>query len=225
MRSILIHSPARRESAEIALASRAGALLLQPAGEGESREAALRWMRAFVERARASADRPQLFVQVAPVTDAAIDADLIALVAAGLDGVFLEGCEGRAHVQHLSAKLSVREAAAGLPAGSVKIIALAAQTPAGVFALGGYKDASTRLAGLTLDGTALPGGSGARDAARALLLLGAASARLPAFDMAPDLEGAALEKACAAARREGFAGMIARSGAQIGPIESAYCAA
>lgn len=224
MRSILILSPDMPpDDVAAALASGPPAALLRPGGAGEgARVAARAFARGLIAQAGAATAGPRIFVQVAPATGAEIDADLAAIVAPGLQGVFLAECEGRAHVQQLSAKLSVNEAQAGLPAGTVKIVALAAQTPAGVFALGAYRDASARLAGLALDDVPIPGGEAAKATARTLLLLGAASARLPAFDLAPELDGDALVAACALARREGFSGMIARRAAQIPPIERAF---
>jgi citrate lyase subunit beta/citryl-CoA lyase len=222
MRSILLHSTLAPEIWTQALSSGASALLLRLEGIDEARVSARNLARELIADSRAAPERPRLFVQIAPVAACAIDADLGAVVAPGLDGVFLEGCEGRAHVQALSAKLSVREAEAGLPAGAVRIVALAAQTPGGTFALGTYRDASQRLIGLALDDAPLPGGGFGTDIARAHLLLGAASAGVGAFVLAPDVEGAALESACAVARRDGFAGMLARSPSQIGPIERAF---
>jgi len=222
MRSVLILSP-HQPTPAAARASGASALLLRLGGfEREGREAARAWARAFIRSAHALKDRPRIFAQVAPAPGGAVDADLAALVSPGLDGVFLEACEGRAHVRQLSVKLSVFEAEAGLPAGTVKIVALAAQTPAAVFALGGYREASARLEALAMDETPLPGGETARRTARALLVLAAAAAGVPALDVAPDLAGAALDAACAAARREGLAGLAARSPAQIGAIERAF---
>ncbi|BDV35303.1 aldolase [Methylocystis iwaonis] len=216
MRSVLILSadgplPMR------ALECGAAALLLRLGG-AHSRDDARARARAFVEAARMRGERPRLFVQVAPVESREIDGDLEAIVCAGLDGVFLEGCEGRGDVQGLSVKLSVREAEAGLPAGALAIVALAAQTPAAVFQLGCYKGASRRLAALAMDESALPGGAQARAAARALLALGAAAAGVSALDMAP-VSG---EGALAAARREGFAGVIAFSEAEIAAIEAIF---
>lgn len=198
-----------------ALDSGAAALLLRLGGALSRNDARAR-ARAFVEAARMRGERPRLFVQVAPVTSREIDGDLDAIICAGLDGVFLEGCEGRGDIQGLSVKLSVREAEAGLPAGALAIVALAAQTPAAVFQLGGYKGASPRLAALAMDESVLPGGAQARAAARALLALGAAAAGVSALDLA------AGEGALAAARREGFAGVIAFSEAEIVAIEAIF---
>lgn len=198
-----------------ALECGAAALLLRLGG-ALSRDDARARARAFVETVRMRSERPRLFAQIAPVTSAEIDGDIEAIVCAGLDGVFLEGCEGRGDVQGLSVKLSVKEAEAGLPAGRLAIVALAAQAPAAVFQLGRYKGASPRLAALAIDETALPGGAQARAAARALLALGAAAAGVSALDMA------AGEGALAASRREGFAGVMAFSEAEIAAIEAIF---
>ncbi|WP_424361638.1 aldolase/citrate lyase family protein [Methylocystis parvus] len=226
MRSILILAADAPGMATQALTSGASTLLLRLGGDDAAeREAARAFAREFIEGTRERENAPRIFVQVAPAPGELIDADLAAVVARGIDGVFLEACDGRAHVQQLAAKLSVREAAAGLPAGSVKIVALAAQTPSAIFALGGYRGASGRLVGLAMDETSPPSGDVARGTARALLRLGAAAAGVAAIDLAPDLEGAALDAACAAARREGFAGFIARSVDQLGAIERAFAGA
>jgi citrate lyase subunit beta/citryl-CoA lyase len=156
------------------------------------------------------------------VTSEILEADLDALAVSLPDGVFLEGCAGRAHVQQLSVKLAVREAAAGLGAGATRIVALAAQTPAGVFDLGRYRGASSRLAALALDETPLPGGAQARQAARTLLLLGAAAAGIAALDFAPALDGEAFAAFCGDSRRDGFSGMLTLASGQIGGIEAAF---
>lgn len=214
MRSVLV-LPADGPLPMRALESGAAALLLRLDGAFSRDEARAR-ARDFVEAARKRAVRPRLFAQVAPVKSAEIDGDLEAVVCAGLDGVFLEGCEERGDVQGLSVKLSVKEAEAGLPAGRLTIVACAAQTPAAVFQLGCYKGASPRLAALAMDETALPGGAQTRSAARALLVLGAAAAGVSALDTA------ACEGAFAAARREGFAGVMAFSEVQIAAIEAIF---
>ncbi|MBU6528009.1 aldolase [Methylocystis sp. MJC1] len=212
MRSVLVLSANERLSMR-ALESGAAALLMRLGGAPSRAEARSR-ARAFVEIARKRERRPRLFVQVAPVNGGEVDDDLKAIVGEGLDGVFLEGCEGRADVQWLAVKLAVMEAESGLPAGALKIVALAAQTPAAVFQLGRYKGASPRLAALALDESGLPGGAQARATTRALLALGAAAAGVSAIE-AP---GAAL----AVARREGFEGFMAFSEEEIAAIEAVF---
>jgi citrate lyase subunit beta / citryl-CoA lyase len=216
MRAILM-LPATQAEPNV-LAVGASSLLLRLDGPcARAREAA----REIVDRA-GSAGGPRIFAQVSPAGSAALDADLTALVAPGLAGVFLEACAGRAHVRQVSAKLSVREAEIGLSPGAVKIVALAAQTPAAIFALGDYSGASERLAGLALDDVSPPGGDETRRTARTLLILGAAAAGVPAIGLAPDVEGPALDAACAAARLKGFSGLIGRSMRQIEAIERAF---
>ena len=224
MRSVLIVPAGPPDHAT--LDSGAAALLLrlgapkEDAARRQARAQACAWVEAALQRTAP----PRVFVQVAPVTSEILEADLDALAGAMPEGVFLEGCAGRAHVQQLSVKLAVREAAAGLGAGVTRIVALAAQAPAGVFALGGYRDASSRLAALALDETPLPGGAQAWLSVRGLLALGAAAAGCAALDFAPALEGDALSAFCRQARREGFSGMLTRDFAQIGGIEAAFSA-
>ncbi len=194
-------------------------LRLGAPAENAARKAARARVRDFILARRAH--DPAFYVQLAPVGSAIFEADLDALAGAWPDGVFLEGCEAKADVQRLSVKLAVREAVAGVAQGATKIVALAAQTPAGVFALGAYRGASARLAGLALDETRLPGGESARSAARGLLILGAAAAGVPAMEIAPS-GSAGLAAACAAARADGFSGMLARVADQIATIESTF---
>ena len=57
--------------------------------------------------------------------------------------------KARTSVVHLDAKLTAREAVAGLPEGQIKILAQAVETAAGLFAAGTFRGASARLIGLT----------------------------------------------------------------------------
>jgi citrate lyase subunit beta/citryl-CoA lyase len=211
MRAILILSAGVGEPPlDDVLASGASALLLRlgPDDTAAARDEARLVARAFLERARTRIGRPPIFVQVASVRTPNSEGDLDAVVAPGLDGVFLEGCEGRGDVQQLATRLAVREAALGLPEGGARIVALAAQTPAGVFSLGDYGGASPRLTALALDEKSLPGGDAAQGVARALLALGAAAAGVPALVAAPLAGDGDFEAACRAAGREGFSGLM-----------------
>jgi citrate lyase subunit beta / citryl-CoA lyase len=223
MRAILILPAGAGRLPMEALTSGASALLLRlgPGGDDAARAGARAYARACLETARGRAERPAIFAQIAPGPSAGSEADLDAVLQPGLDGVFLEACEGRADVQQLAARLTAREAALGLPEGGVEIVALAAQTPAGVFALGGYRDASPRLAALAMDETALPGGAAARGVARTLLALGAAAAGVAAYDIAPYGRGGALEEACRLAGREGFSGLMTPRAGEIPVIARA----
>jgi citrate lyase subunit beta/citryl-CoA lyase len=201
MRSCLILSVDDDQRLAPALAIRPEALLLRHSARGAAPDP--RKMRDFIRAARAADDRPKLFAQVAPVESSRLDDELDALIGTRPDGVFLEACRGRADVQQLSARLGVKEAEAGIAAGATAIYAFVAQTPASVFALGGYAGASRRLAGLALDDAPLPGGQEMRAVARALVVLGAAAAGVPAFSVAPEASGASPAPRCRPARPAG----------------------
>ncbi len=223
MRAILVLTADRRKPAFEALASGACALLLRlTPSDAMTRDEARLWAKGFVAAARARAERPRLFVQIAALRGSDLEEDLATLVVEGVDGFFLSECEGRADVQQLSTKLAVREAETGLPRGVLRIVALAAQTPKGVFALGEYAGASARLAGLAMDDAPLPGGAATRATARTLMALGAAAAGAPAFDGAPAARGAAFEAACHAIRRDGFFGLITDAAGEIGVINRVF---
>ncbi len=223
MRSVLALSADRRKTAMEMLTSGASALLLRlgPAG-GLARAEARVWARGFIDAARGREGRPRFFVQIAPVRDPAAEEDVAALSVGGVEGFFLEGCEGPADLQQLSIRLAVREAEAGLPSNALRIVALAAQTPAGVFALGDYAGASTRLAALAIDDAPLPGGAPARAMARTLLALGAAAAGVAALDAAPPSRGSALEASCQAVRRDGFSGLVTAAAGEIPIINRVF---
>ncbi|MEK4033619.1 aldolase [Methylocystis sp. IM3] len=223
MRSVLALPADRRKSAIDALSCGASALLLRlgPAG-GLARDEARLWARGFIEAARGREGRPRFFVQIPALREEAAEEDVAALSIAGVDGFFLEGCEGVADLQHLSVRLAVREAEAGLAPGALRIVALAAQTPAGVFALGKYAGASTRLAALAMDDAPLPGGASARAMARTLLTLGAAAAGVGALAAAPPSRGSALEAGCQAVLRDGFSGLVTAAAGEIPVINRVF---
>ncbi|BBU60737.1 citryl-CoA lyase [Methylosinus sp. C49] len=232
MRSFLFVAP-REETFSAALASGADALALDLGDPADpARESIRRQAVALIERPRP----PGLgvYVLVPPLAGAAIDADLAAIVAAGADGVFLPQACGGASVQHLSAKLAVAEAECGRADGATRIIALATQTPAAIFALSTYGGASSRLEALAFDTEPLrralraaPDGAATPLAtARSLLLLGAAAAGVAAIDapFADLADTAGLAAQCRAARRDGFAGKLALDPIQIPPINQTFAA-
>lgn len=242
-RSCLSLEVCARDAFLDALDSRAGAVFLDlgSSREESARAPARALAKSLVQEARRNGRRrPDIFVRVAPVDSDAIDRDLAALIEAAPEGVLLEEACGGANIQHLAAKLAVHEAEAGIADGATKILALAAQTPVAVFALGSLADASSRLAGLVFEGKALqqalgPDPSspfldreGGRPAplgvARSLLALAAAAAGVAAIDEGfPDLgDTAGLRTQCLAARREGFTGKMALSLAQVTEIEDAF---
>ena len=191
---------------------------------------------AFLRQAREFAPRPALYARLGPLEHPGFDLALESMLEAPPDGIFLDGAEGGASVQHLSAKLAIFEARAGLADGAMTIIAGAAGTPAAIFTLQSYKGCSPRLAGLFWEGAALaralgldgwPGVAPAPLAvARGSLVLGAAAAGLPALD-APSRhpnEAAEFREECLVARADGFKGKLATRREQIPIIEEIFAA-
>ena len=219
--------------------SEADALILDledsitPERKDEARAATL----AFLKAKAALKDRPRLLVRINGLETGMVDADLEAVVPGAPDAVLFPKAEGGPTVVHLDAKLTAREAMAGLAEGSIKILAQAVETAAGVFSAGTYRDCSARLIGLTWgpeDLSAELGAEANRDAdgeltepyrlARNLCLFGAAAARVPAFETIhvdyrnPEV----LRQDTEIARRDGFAGRIAIHPAQVPVINEVF---
>ena len=64
---------------------------------------------------QAKKDRPRLLVRINGLDTGMTDADLDAIVAGAPDAILFPKAEGGATVTHLDAKLTAREAIAGLP--------------------------------------------------------------------------------------------------------------
>ncbi len=122
--------------------------------------------------------------------------------------------------------------------GATRIIAIATETPAAVFALGGYAGVSKRLEGLTWGAEDLAAVLGAVNRrpdgvyddvfrlARALCLLAAAHAGVAAIDTiyADYKDEPGLSAECQAARRAGFTAKMAIHPAQVPIINRAFAA-
>ena len=145
--------------------------------------------------AQGKKDRPRLLVRINGLDTGLTDADLDAVVPGKPDAILFPKAEGGATVIHLDAKLTAREAIAGLPEGSIKILAQTVETAAGLFTAGTYRNSSARLIGMTWgpeDLSAELGAEANRDAdgtltepyrlARSFCLFGAAAAKVPAID-------------------------------------------
>lgn len=161
--------------------------------------------------------------------------DLAAVVPGKPDGILLPKCIPE-DLRTLDHYLAALEAAASIPLGTIRVIAIATETPAAMFALGEYGGVSTRLEGITWgaeDLAACLGGSNRRAdgiyddvyrLARSLCLLGAAAAGVMAIDtIYTDFrDEAGLAAECTAARRAGFSAKMAIHPAQISVINSAF---
>src|SRR5215468_6911039 len=222
-----------------AVASGADAVIIDledsitPERKDEARAAAL----DFLRRAGATKQRPHLLVRINGLETGMADADLDAIVAGKPDAIVFPKAEGAPSVVHLDAKLTAREAIAGLPEGRIKILAQAVETAAGLFAAGTFRSASTRLIGLTWgpeDLSSQLGASANRDPqgeltepyrlARSVCLFSAAAAKLPAIETVyvdfRNSEG--LRRDTEAARRDGFVGRLAIHPAQVPVINEVF---
>jgi citrate lyase subunit beta/citryl-CoA lyase len=239
MRSLLFVPADGGAKLDKAFASGADAVILDledsiaPERKQAARSAAL----DFLKSARAKKDRPRLLVRINGLDTGLTDADLDAIVAGRPDAVLFPKAEGGASVTHLDAKLTAREAVAGLPEGAIKILAQSVESAAGLFLTGTFRDASKRLIGLTWgpeDLSAELGAEANREAdgtltepyrlARSLCLYGAAAAKVPAIETVyvdfRNTEG--LRRDTEIARRDGFAGRLAIHPAQVAVINAVF---
>jgi citrate lyase subunit beta/citryl-CoA lyase len=222
-----------------AMASGADAVIidLEDSIAPQAKAAARKSAAAFLTEVGKSAERPHLLVRVNGIATGLIDEDLDAVAGARPDAIMLPKAEGGASIIHVDAKLTACEAIAGLPDGSIKILAIATETAPALFLAGTYAGASSRLEGLTWGAEDLSADLGAetnRDGdgqfldpyrmARALCLAGAAAARVPAFDtVTPDFRNAdLLRREAEEARRDGFQGKIAIHPAQVPIINEVF---
>jgi citrate lyase subunit beta/citryl-CoA lyase len=239
MRSLLFVPADDAKKLDKAMASGADALIVDledsipTQGKADARLSAA----AFIANAAKAAHRPRLLVRVNGFASGLCDADLDAVVPARPDAVMLPKAEGGADVVRVDAKLSAREAMAGLPDGCVKIVAIATETATALFLAGTYGGATGRLEGLTWGAEDLSAELGAeanRDGegrfldpyrlARALCLAAAAAARVQAIDtVTVDFRNAAaLRRESEEARRDGFTGKMAIHPAQVPVINEVF---
>jgi citrate lyase subunit beta/citryl-CoA lyase len=198
-----------------------------------ARETAL----AYLKQHSPNAKRPRLVVRVNALDTGLTDADLDAVVAGRPDMILLPKAEGGPAIMHLDAKLTAREAVHGLPEGSIRILALATETAASLFACGTYRNSSPRLTGITWGAEDLSAELGAetnRDEhgrftspywlARNLSLAAASAARVQAIDTVyadfRNMDG--LRAEAIEARRDGFTAKMAIHPAQVAIINEVF---
>jgi citrate lyase subunit beta/citryl-CoA lyase len=235
MRSLLFVPADSERKLARGLESGADALILdlEDSVAAANRGVARRQAREFLEAH--GPDRVRRYVRINPLGSGLALDDLAATVPSRPDGILLPKCvpEG---VRTLDHYLSAFEAASGSPIGTIRIIAIATETPAGVFALGGYAGVSPRLEAITWgaeDLSASIGGSnrtidgdydGPYRLARSLCLLAASAAEILAIDtIYTDFkDDAGLRAESLAARRSGFASKMAIHPAQLATINDAF---
>jgi len=239
MRSLLFVPADGGKKLDKAMASGADAVIvdLEDSISVERKAAARKSAADFLNDAVKLPKRPRLLVRVNGFATGLTDADLDAIVPARPDAIMLPKAEGGTGVVHADAKLTAREAIAGLPDGLIKIVAIATETASALFLAGTYGGASARLEGLTWGAEDLSAELGAeanRDVdgnfldpyrlARALCLVGAAAARVQAIDtIAADFRNLELlRRESEEARRDGFTGKMAIHPAQVPVINEVF---
>jgi citrate lyase subunit beta/citryl-CoA lyase len=239
MRSLLFVPADSERKLARGLESGADALILdlEDSVAAANRGVARRQAREFLEAHGPAGDagRIRRYVRVNPLASGIALDDLAATVPGRPDGILLPKCVPE-DVRTLDHYLSAFEASAGAPVGAIRIIAIATETPAGVFALGGYVGVSPRLEAITWgaeDLSASIGGSnrtidgdydGPYRLARSLCLLAASAAEIVAIDtIYTDFkDDSGLRAESLAARRSGFAAKMAIHPAQLGVINDAF---
>ncbi len=235
MRSLLFVPADSGRKLARALESGADALILdlEDSVAVANRPTARRQAREFL--AAHGRERIRRYVRINPLASGLALDDLAATVAGRPDGILLPKCLPE-DVRTADHYLSAFEAACGAPVGAIRVIAIATETPAAVFALGDYAGVSPRLEAITWgaeDLSAVIGGSnrtiegeydGPYRLARSLCLLAAAAAGVIAIDtIYTDFrDEAGLTAECLAARRSGFAAKMAIHPAQLAPINEAF---
>jgi citrate lyase subunit beta/citryl-CoA lyase len=179
-----------------------------------------------------------LFVRMNALDTADAALDLTAIVSARPFGIVLPKCRHGDDARRLARELDAMEARAGIGSGSIRILPIVTETAASLFGLGTYAEPPIpRLHGMMWGGEDLAADIGAaanRDAsgrytapyelARALCLLGAASAGVLAIDAvytnfrdSTGLRAEALE-----GLRSGFGAKAAIHPAQVDVINEAF---
>ena len=202
-----------------------------PARKPVAREMVPDYLRAHADR------RPQLWVRINPIDEGGL-ADAAAVVRAAPDGLVVPKVNGPDDLLRVSHWLDALETRDGLPPGRIRLLSVATETAAAVLRLPEYaRTAVPRLAALTWGQEDLPAAIGAtgnldasggfaltyRYARSACLLAAVAAGAQPVDTLEQDFRNeAALQAACAAARREGFTGKIAIHPAQVAAINAGF---
>ena len=232
MRSLLFVPADSGSKLDKAFASGADGVILdlEDSIAPERKEAARAAAFEFLKAHSAAANRPRLLVRINGLDTGMTGADLEAIVPGKPDAILFPKAEGAATVADVDARLTAREAKAGLAEGHIKILAQALETAMGLFTAGSYRGCSQRLIGLTWgpeDIAAELGAEANREAdgeltepyrlARSLCLYGAAAARVPAIETihVNFRDADVLRRDTEIARRDGFSGRLAIHPAQV----------
>jgi citrate lyase subunit beta/citryl-CoA lyase len=239
MRSLLFVPGDSEKKLERSLGAGADALVLdlEDSVAPDAKVGARKTVHRFLTNARTAKQRPILYVRVNALDTGLMDGDLDEVLSATPDGIMLPKCTSGADAILLDAKLAAREAVVGLPDNSTRVIALATETPASIFSLGTYREASKRLTALCWAGEDLSAAVNAETnrlptggytdpyhLVRALCLFAAVAADLMPIDSVytnyRDLDG--LRAEAMDARRDGFVAKLAIHPAQVPVINAVF---
>jgi citrate lyase subunit beta / citryl-CoA lyase len=175
-----------------------------------------------------------VFVRVNALDTGLTLPDLAAIMPHAPDGIVLPNCEGPDDLRRVANYLAAFEAAHGF--GPTRILAIATETAASLFTLGGYRDCDERLWGMMWGGEDLAASLGAREngaragfhepyrLARNLCLAGAAAAGVVAVDticaVLDDLS--VVEREAREARRDGFGAKAVIHPSHVAPVNTAF---
>lgn len=180
---------------------------------------------------------PELWVRINPLDTRECLDDLDAMSDRLPAGVVLPKARGSADITALDTLLAPIEQATGVNRGGSRILPLVTERPEALFKVGEYASVTARLEGLTWGAEDLAAAMGASankgadgewlpafELARSLCLVGAAAAGVPAVETVytdiRDTPGAG--RFAAAARRDGFSGMLVLHPAQIDVVNDAF---
>jgi citrate lyase subunit beta/citryl-CoA lyase len=239
MRSLLFVPADGGSKLDKAMASGADAVIidLEDSIAPERKDAARKACLDYLKSASAKTERPRLLVRINGLETGHTDADIAAVVPGRPDAILFPKAEGGQSLVHVDAKLTAQEAVAGLPEGSIKVLAQTVESALGLFLAGTFRDTSPRLIGMTWGPEDLSSEIGAeanREAdgsltepyrfARSVCLFGAAAARVPAIEtIHVDFRNLdALRHDTELARRDGFTGRLAIHPAQVPVINEVF---
>jgi citrate lyase subunit beta/citryl-CoA lyase len=239
MRSLLFVPADGGSKLDKAMASGADAVIIDledsisPERKAAARQACLEYLKSVSPKS----ERARLLVRINGLETGHTDADLAAVVPGRPDAILFPKAEGGESLVHVDAKLTAQEAIAGLPEGSIKVVAQTVESALGLFLAGTFRDTSTRLIGMTWGPEDLSSEIGAeanREAdgsltepyrlARSMCLFGAAAARVPAIEtIHVDFRNLdALRRDTEIAKRDGFTGRLAIHPAQVPVINEVF---
>lgn len=187
----------------------------------------------------------KFFVRINPLGTGLTLEDLVAVARPGLDGILIPKVNGIQDVELISHYVDVLEIAAGIPAGHVKLLVVATETPAAMLGFASYVTPSSRqsprpssrLVAMTWGAEDLSAALGALtnkepngdwtfpyQVARAQCLFAANAAGVLALDTlyGDYRDQAGLAESCRIARRDGFVGRIAIHPDQIATINECF---